>query len=112
MSITTNRYTYDQTVGSCEKYHSCGNGDSRNQFHHLNKCRRQCDSEFHPIRSAKCDFEPFVTGSCEAKKPRWSFNSKNGKCGQFYYGGCPEFKDKVDVSQNNFPSKSACYEGI
>jgi hypothetical protein len=43
-----NHYTYDPNTQSCEKYLSCGNGKSRNQFQDLDSCQDKCGDKNDP----------------------------------------------------------------
>jgi hypothetical protein len=74
-------------------------------------CEKHTKTKTSFIQAAKCSFEAFVAGPCRARKPMWSFNPKNGKCGKYYYGGCHLFENGVDISQNRFFSQSSCNQG-
>ena len=46
---------------------------------------------------------PPVVGPCEALIPRWYYNTKEGQCLQFTYGGC-------EGNKNNFETQLQCDE--
>lgn len=47
-----------------------------------------------------CLLEPEM-GPCEAAMNRWFYDSVQGECSTFMYGGC-------DGNQNNFQNKMSC----
>jgi hypothetical protein len=43
-----NHFTYDPNTQSCERYLTCGNGKSRNQFQDLDSCQDKCGDKNDP----------------------------------------------------------------
>ena len=62
----------------------------------LKRADGDCDS----LVSADC-FEASDKGNCNAAEPRWFFDSRQGDCVGFYYGGC-------NGNRNNFRSYDDC----
>ncbi|XP_029469846.1 protein AMBP isoform X2 [Rhinatrema bivittatum] len=75
------RYFYNSSSMTCEtfQYGGClGNG---NNFHSEKECLQTCRTE------AACRL-PIEPGLCKAHKEHWAFDSRQGKCVTFIYGGC------------------------
>lgn len=53
------------------------------------------------LHSTEVCLQPRAVGSCRAALPRWYYDSREGECRSFNYGGC-------DGNSNNFDSQEAC----
>ncbi|KAM4661796.1 protein AMBP [Discoglossus pictus] len=90
------RYFYNTSSMACEtfKFGGClGNG---NNFDSEKKCLQTCRTE------AACRL-PTVRGPCKMMKTLWTFDSVQGKCVTFQYGGC-------QGNGNQFYTEKECKE--
>ncbi|MEE6504846.1 hypothetical protein FKM82_005357 [Ascaphus truei] len=90
------RYFYNTSSMACEifKYGGClGNG---NNFHSEKECLQTCRTE------AACRL-PIIGGPCRLITTRWAFDSVQGKCVTFPYGGC-------QGNGNQFYTEKECKE--
>ncbi|XP_053551337.1 protein AMBP [Bombina bombina] len=90
------RYFYNTSSMACEtfQYGGClGNG---NNFHAEKECLQTCRTE------AACRL-PVVSGPCRMVQTLWTFDSAQGKCVTFQYGGC-------QGNGNKFYTEKECKE--
>ena len=91
------RYHYDLKSGSCKLFSYSGCLGNANNFETMDECERRCQI---PLLFEQCSYVP-AKGPCSGDNERWYFDSKQGRCRTFSYGGC--LKNK-----NNHLSESAC----
>ncbi|CAG9813449.1 unnamed protein product, partial [Phaedon cochleariae] len=107
------RWYYDTRDKACRQFYYGGCGGNGNNFESRQKCEERCENgqplEPQPItpppqveafRIEMC-FLPSETGKCRAAFPRYFYDSADGVCKQFVYGGC-------DGNRNNFETADDC----
>ncbi len=99
------RFFYNTTSHSCEKFIYGGCQSNENNFVTLASCNEQCNNSTLnrvslPIEQQVChlDTQP---GSCFASFIKYSFNKATNKCEKFTYGGC-------GGNANRFDTRSEC----
>lgn len=122
------RWYWDTKEDRCRQFYYGGCGGNDNNFVDESACLARCekpvvterppppprrqpeperpeqpqqpDDSSEPFRSEHC-FLPTETGPCRAIVPRFYYNSHEGTCSVFAYGGC-------QGNQNNFGSEEEC----
>ncbi|XP_043914355.1 protein AMBP isoform X2 [Protopterus annectens] len=77
----TVRYFYNSSSMACEQFDYGGCLGNTNNFYTEKECLQTCRTE------AACRL-PISTGPCRGFVKLWAFDSTNGKCVSFQYGGC------------------------
>ncbi|KAK3093856.1 hypothetical protein FSP39_021105 [Pinctada imbricata] len=85
---------YDHDTGTCKEFVYGGCGGNDNRFTSQEICEASCN------RDMVCQM-PKATGQCRAYVLRAYYNTQDGECQLFYYGGC-------EGNANNFASVEAC----
>lgn len=93
------RYYYDSNLSKCKEFVYSGCLGNANNFETLHDCERKCQT---PLLFEQCSLIP-KKGPCHGDHKRWFYDSLNGRCEQFSYGGC--LKNK-----NNYIDPSDCVE--
>ncbi|XP_064464808.1 papilin-like isoform X16 [Ornithodoros turicata] len=108
-------YYFDTAEGICKEFIYGGCKGNDNNFHTIEQCNQTCGvsrtpSEEWSPRSLTLESDsekPFIcnlpkaTGRCLAYIPRYYFDSAEGICKQFIYGGC-------EGNENNFETIEQC----
>ncbi|VDD76790.1 unnamed protein product [Mesocestoides corti] len=109
------RFFYDTTSATCQKFIYGGCSGNANNFETLNQCLDACspsagqsvskddsipESGDDVVDTTVCQL-PLEQGNCLAYFQRWGFDASQGRCVQFIYGGC-------GGNANNFETKEAC----
>ncbi|KAM8934346.1 protein AMBP [Pelodytes ibericus] len=90
------RYFYNTSSMACETFQYGGCLGNSNNFPSEKECLQTCRTE------AACRL-PIITGQCRMSKTLWAFDSVQGKCTTFQYGGC-------EGNGNQFYSEKECKE--
>ena len=88
------RFFYDSKKGRCISFSYGGCGGNSNNFKSMNLCNDAC------LRENTC-LQQKYSGRCTAEFTRYYYDSDEGKCLEFVYGGC-------DGNGNNFETLSEC----
>ena len=88
------RFYYNPTTKICTEFTYGGIGGNGNNFKDETICMETCGD------TCLLKKNP---GRCMALIPRYYYNSENGKCEEFMYGGC-------GGNRNNFEDIKACQE--
>ncbi|XP_060846635.1 papilin isoform X4 [Rhopalosiphum padi] len=91
---------YNHEKMKCRKFEYGGCEGNKNRFHSQSECIAKCYSELLIKELDTCKL-PALVGECHDYVNRWYFNSLDGRCKQFYYGGC-------GGNENNFESQYSC----
>ncbi|XP_025408017.1 papilin isoform X2 [Sipha flava] len=94
------RWYYDKSARTCSLFNYGGCKGNQNNFLTKESCSHKC---VNPLKTQELDTckLPALVGECHNYVNRWYFNSLEGRCRQFYYGGCAG-------NENNFVSEYAC----
>ncbi|KAM7540797.1 hypothetical protein Aperf_G00000044610 [Anoplocephala perfoliata] len=107
-----NRWGFDPGSGKCIQFKYGGCGGNENNFESLEACEQRCLGRKLSVPlpvPAKinltglddiCKLKQDV-GPCRGSHKRWYFDTEQGRCMQFYFGGCRG-------NANNFESKEIC----
>ncbi|MCI4388590.1 hypothetical protein PGIGA_G00087840, partial [Pangasianodon gigas] len=90
------RYHYNSSIMACQMFEYGGCMGNQNNFLTEKECLQTCRTE------AACRL-PIDVGSCKMSQQFWAFDSTNGKCVTFNYGGC-------DGNGNRFYTQKECEE--
>lgn len=103
----TEAWYYDSIGRRCKPFYYGGCGGNKNNFPNEQACRLRCEASAsrenepeQPFRNEFC-FQESDAGPCRESTPQWHYDSSDGVCKQFLYGGC-------GGNQNRFPSRSEC----
>ncbi|XP_069791317.1 protein AMBP-like [Narcine bancroftii] len=91
-----NKFFYNHSSMACEHFIYGGCLGNANKFNSEQKCLQTCRTP------AACRL-PIETGSCRMYIELWAFDSVNGKCVKFTYGGC-------EGNGNKFYTQKECLE--
>ncbi|KAK4313128.1 hypothetical protein Pmani_015500 [Petrolisthes manimaculis] len=98
------RWYYDAVQGSCNTFVYGGCGGNGNNFASASKCENYCSHkgiiEEEEFQLESCFLEQ-DQGKCEDFQAYWYYNSTNGVCHQFLFGGC-------GGNENRFKSGQEC----
>nr|XP_033817452.1 prostaglandin-H2 D-isomerase isoform X2 [Geotrypetes seraphini] len=90
------RFFYNFSSMACETFNYGGCFGNGNNFFSEKECLQTCRTE------AACRLQ-IKTGPCRAVKNHWAFDSSQGKCVTFIYGGC-------QGNGNKFYTEKECKE--
>ncbi|CAI9603924.1 unnamed protein product [Staurois parvus] len=93
---------------ACEKFKYGGCLGNPNNFFTERECLQTCRTEgsyrlVKPFQYQAACRLPIVTGPCRMSETRWAFDSAQGKCITFLYGGCKG-------NGNHFYTEKECKE--
>ncbi|XP_027848870.1 papilin isoform X1 [Aphis gossypii] len=91
------RWYFDNNENACKPFYYTGCGANANNYETQESCERKCPSK-RKLDTCKL---PALVGECHDYVNRWYFNSLDGRCKQFYYGGC-------GGNENNFETEYSC----
>ncbi|XP_046998769.1 papilin isoform X1 [Schistocerca americana] len=104
----TERWYYDSYEVRCRSFYYNGCGGNENNFLTLQDCENRCEKRIlTPVPAAEfrkesC-FLPDEQGPCSESMAKWFYDSRDGVCKQFLYGGC-------EGNDNRFSSHQECEE--
>ncbi|KAK4336726.1 hypothetical protein RND71_043627 [Anisodus tanguticus] len=100
------RFYYDRDDKKCHRFYFSGCNGNDNNFESFEECTHRCgsplfianesnDKNLNPsldhqnttFKTEDC-FLPSEHGPCDNDEPKWFYDSSDGICKQFYYGGC------------------------
>ncbi|KAF5887001.1 protein AMBP, partial [Clarias magur] len=90
------RFHYNSSIMTCQRFEYGGCMGNQNNFLTEKECLQTCRTE------AACRL-PMDAGPCKMSHQFWAFDSANGKCVSFTYGGC-------DGNGNRFYTQKECEE--
>ncbi|XP_068083649.1 papilin [Anabrus simplex] len=102
----TERWYYNAFEVRCTLFYYGGCGGNQNNFNTLQDCQQRCESvpttpaTAHEFKREYC-FLPNDQGPCSGATAQWFYDSRDGACKQFLYGGC-------QGNQNRFASQQEC----
>nr|CAD7403319.1 unnamed protein product [Timema cristinae] len=102
----TERWYYDSFEVRCRPFYYGGCGGNHNNFHNMQDCQQRCEAGYNtpePPEQFKTEycFLPDDHGPCSESVAHWFYDSRDGVCKQFLYGGC-------QGNQNRFASRQDC----
>nr|CAD7588891.1 unnamed protein product [Timema genevievae] len=102
----TERWYYDSFEVRCRPFYYGGCGGNHNNFPNMQDCQQRCEAGYNtpePPEQFKTEycFLPDDHGPCSESVAHWFYDSRDGVCKQFLYGGC-------QGNQNRFASRQDC----
>ncbi|CAK9814021.1 Ppn [Anthophora quadrimaculata] len=104
----TQRWYYDSYEQQCRLFYYGGCGGNENNFVNEQDCLNRCQTAITtPAPSKEVEFKldfcflPNEHGPCSGEHVKWFYDSQDGVCKQFRYGGCQS-------NGNNFNSREEC----
>ncbi|KAJ9585100.1 hypothetical protein L9F63_020556, partial [Diploptera punctata] len=113
----TERWYYDSYHVRCTPFYYGGCGGNENNFISLDACQHRCESGYstpEPKQQFKTEwcFLPDDHGPCSDSLAKWFYDSRDGVCKQFLYGGCQgnfnRFSTRDECEQNCGNVQDAC----
>ncbi|KAL7630403.1 UNVERIFIED_CONTAM: hypothetical protein RMT77_019434 [Armadillidium vulgare] len=78
----TARFSFTPLVDRCEPFIYGGCGGNENNFKTFDDCIARC------VRDPDKCSQPIERGPCQDSIIKYGFDTENGKCVEFIYGGC------------------------
>ncbi|PSN47564.1 hypothetical protein C0J52_19332 [Blattella germanica] len=102
------RWFFDASENRCMPFYYSGCGGNDNRFQTQDICEADC-----PARIEWC-FLPDDHGPCSDSMAKWFYDSRDGVCKQFLYGGCQgnqnKFTTREECEQHCGHVQDSCYE--
>ncbi|RZF45831.1 hypothetical protein LSTR_LSTR013726, partial [Laodelphax striatellus] len=102
----TQSWYFDIYEGRCRPFYYGGCGGNQNRFQTELECQARCDSNYiataqpPAVFTTDMCFLPLDKGPCTATDIlMWHYDSYNGNCVQFIYGGCEGNANKFETRQ-------------
>lgn len=108
----TIRWYFDSENRQCRQFYYGGCGGNENNYESEEECSKECARVETPVTGAPSGEAPsgpevcFLAsdpGPCRKSEVRWYYDSRDGVCRQFMYGGC-------QGNGNNYGSREECVE--
>ncbi|XP_044011690.1 papilin isoform X3 [Aphidius gifuensis] len=103
----TQRWYYDSYEQRCRQFYYGGCNGNGNNFVNEEDCLQRCSSPSVPAPRPTQEFSPAMCflpderGPCNEEQTKWFYDSREGICKQFTYGGCAS-------NGNKFESREEC----
>ncbi|XP_069673465.1 papilin isoform X4 [Periplaneta americana] len=100
----TERWYYDSYHIRCTPFYYGGCGGNENNFQTMQDCQRRCESGYNtpaPEEEFKTEwcFLHEEHGPCSESIANWFYDSRDGVCKQFLYGGCQGNKNRFQTRE-------------
>lgn len=118
------RWYYDSAEKGCRRFYFSGCNGNDNNFRSSEECNQRCGRLTQEVKqqtelvAAATEFRiehcrlPQDHGPCYNNEIRWWYDSKDGVCKEFYYGGCEgnsnRFASRQECETNCWNSQSIC----
>ncbi|EDV43612.1 uncharacterized protein Dana_GF16440, isoform A [Drosophila ananassae] len=106
------RWYFERATGACRQFYYGGAGGNGNRFETESECQEKCTRQQQPAPTpipsrepppssavGLCE-QPAAPGECGQWELKWNFNSTEGRCQQFYYGGCGGNDNRFDSEED------------
>ncbi|XP_014217269.1 papilin isoform X2 [Copidosoma floridanum] len=103
----TQRWYFDSYEQRCRQFYYGGCGGNTNNFHTESECQNRCENPTATPTAPEVEFQtefcflPDERGPCTNYVNKWFYDSREGICKQFVYGGCSS-------NGNAFNSREEC----
>ncbi|GIY07736.1 papilin [Caerostris darwini] len=112
------RWFFDYENGQCHRFMFSGCGGNDNNFASFVECEKRCGKQTTPEEPVELDFKTeycFLgqdAGPCNRVEVNWFYDSSDGVCKEFYYGGCKgnqnRFKTRKECETSCFQAQDVC----
>ncbi|XP_035219260.1 papilin-like isoform X2 [Stegodyphus dumicola] len=112
------RWYFDYESGQCHRFIYGGCNGNENNFASFYDCQKQCGKDTSTDAPAELEFRTefcFLSqdpGPCPNTEVNWYYDSNDGVCREFYYGGCKgnrnRFKTRKECEISCFHAQDVC----
>nr|XP_042905073.1 papilin [Parasteatoda tepidariorum] len=112
------RWYYDYENGQCHRFMFSGCDGNENNFASFYECEKRCgrDTTSEPPQDLEFKTEYCFLGQdpgpCNIADVNWYYDSSDGVCKEFYYGGCKgnqnRFKTRKECETSCFQAQDVC----